>query len=1059
MINLLHIADLHVNNSNFEIAQKRIEAVARDLRKIRDTKNVSTDLVVFGGDIVQAGSSDPQLFNKIKSDILAPLLSELNLTFDKFCFSFGNHEVNRDKTSQTFESGLVNLFDTNEGLNNFYDTFNNSTTERSYLEEKLSNADRFLSSLSNSHIIRNDIFSHTYMVKVREFNIGVLSLNSAWLSSQYGEDSENLRIIPRVVEEALDSIKGCDIILCAMHHPIEMLPKWNAREISLILSPHVDVVFSGHIHESDYDFHKKILGGLHLVSCNPILDMKKLKLSGYNLFSYSKKDEEAKIFLRRYYPERKEYDQETEKIQGGLIKLSNFHVKNDETAKGIKIARLKTKIFKSENETGLQLVVPFPDLERIVLADVFVEPLIANISTFDNDQNKLKYFKLDEILEERKNIIFYAGKEYGKTTLLNYLRDKILTDTDQYYSVLPVMIDFSDIHDSKLSGIVRKIAANLGGVLTYEQTIEYLKDGAFCVIIDDYDGGYSRSRPYKKRTFKEFYNEYPDNQIIVTRRESLAQIQKQKNHELKLILDAKKYYLRSFNTSKIRAFLEKWNNKKTFDVDAMLKQIVFYFHQLRIPVTPMTVSLFLGVLFKDKAKKNLKNEAYLVENYLENLLEKSDLGRVYDDIDYRDKERFLSHFAIILMEEGVISLPIIEFEEFKVKYFKLYDEEIPPHEVFDEMFSRGILVKSNERIQFKFKFMGSFYLARAMQNEPNTCGKVLQKDDFLAFDQAISYKAGLSRDDEALIKKLDERLTSALEKQLNPDEELLLAKAGDENLLLTYSNEIEEEIKTKNNKEEKDKAKDEIYLGYEEADPEIQEDNREDDIIRLLTLTSDVLKNTTKLKGELKVQYLKRNIQAYVKIMWLSVKSIAELIDTESLEELLKQLGNGMAENKSEKDEINYAVEKGKEIILQIIPVSTLMYMNEHLSNPRLKNTFYKVFEDSDHIIEEIYTALVMLNVDFSFGLDAVNKIVRKPNHFVYDNIIYLYIIIYCYENNVTPNVLDALLEILRKIRENHASTNKILPAHLKETFISDLRHRLLVKHQKQKVKDLNREH
>jgi type I restriction-modification system DNA methylase subunit len=108
---------------------------------------------------------------------------------------------------------------------------------------------------------------------------------------------------------------------------------------------------------------------------------------------------------------------------------------------------------------------------------------------------------------------------------------------------------------------------------------------------------------------------------------------------------AKIGYIGSLNTARIRQLLVKWKAKQEFDVDGMLNQILYYFQHCQIPVTPLAVILFLGVLFREKKNRNIRNEAVLIENYLETILEKLSPSRRDSESDFRDKEDFLAAVA------------------------------------------------------------------------------------------------------------------------------------------------------------------------------------------------------------------------------------------------------------------------------------------------------------------------------------------------------------------------------------------------------------------------------
>lgn len=90
-IRILHISDLHYDQSN-EDMQKIIESFFDDI-----IKQGEIDIIIFSGDLVQKG--DKNLFSEVKENFINPLLEKLNLTKNDFFIVPGNHETNREKTS------------------------------------------------------------------------------------------------------------------------------------------------------------------------------------------------------------------------------------------------------------------------------------------------------------------------------------------------------------------------------------------------------------------------------------------------------------------------------------------------------------------------------------------------------------------------------------------------------------------------------------------------------------------------------------------------------------------------------------------------------------------------------------------------------------------------------------------------------------------------------------------------------------------------------------------------------------------------------------------------
>ncbi len=342
------------------------------------------------------------------------------------------------------------------------------------------------------------------------------------------------------------------------------------------------------------------------------------------------------------------------------------------------------------------IICPFDGLNDIKIEDVFVEPLISNQSTFSKDYKAKEYFKLGDILSKNENVVFYSRKEYGKTSLLRYVESEMLRNEEVFEGKLPVFIQFINLPKNNPDSIRRIVRTTLDGNITEEVTTNYLESGRFVILIDDFDDYNDDDREKRKKELFNIIDKYPKCRYILSANENLSQSFKEESIKLANSINASRFYLCSFNTARIRQLLEKWCHYEDFDVDGMLNHIVFYFQQLRIPVTPMAVTLFIGVLIRDRAKKNLRNEAYLIENYLETILEKLGKGSFHGQMDFRDKESFLANVAYKMYVKGEFELTKAEFERDKIDYFETYDEDLPNERIFEDFYKKGILQESSE---------------------------------------------------------------------------------------------------------------------------------------------------------------------------------------------------------------------------------------------------------------------------------------------------------------------------------------------------------------------------
>jgi len=392
------------------------------------------------------------------------------------------------------------------------------------------------------------------------------------------------------------------------------------------------------------------------------------------------------------------------------------------------------------------------------------------------------------------------------------------------------------------------------------------------------------------------------------------------------------------NTTKIRELLHKWNIFGKYDVDKMLKQIVYYFRQLQVPVTPMTVTLFIGVLFRDKSQKNIRNEAYLIENYFEEILEKLSDEETDHELDFKEKESFLIYIAKTMVDSDTYEWTLAKYEEVKINYFKKFDEDIPRESTFNSFFSKQILANNNRIITFKFRFWLNFFIARGMQKDKEFDSKLMSREDYLRFSTAIAYKAGLLRDDHALLAEIDKRTSSAMHEILGQQQELIYEMNLFQKSIVLLTKQVKSDIIEKNHLEIKDAASDQMYLQNVDQLENTSISNDADDelekAIRLITLESDILRNTRELTAEDRKLYISKNVDYYIGTMWASIEDFKLFIHDISIREIYEiLLGEEIDVLKNERTE--ELVKKMQEIIYRVLPVSVILHMSDHMGNAK----------------------------------------------------------------------------------------------------------------------------
>lgn len=1032
-INILHLSDLHFSERGKVDINRIRDGLLIDLRKLEKDEGVKPQLIFFTGDLIGKGQNHEAEFKLALDEFIRPLLKALSLTDSGLFIVPGNHEVDRTKLKELLEAGLTDKLTDRNSLHKFYNY--PDPDEKKMLEMKLSAYGEFKANFKNKPIETNyyyDVFKTT----ISNINFGIVCLNSAWRCLNDDKDEGRLIIGAEILEKAASVIKDCDIKIAISHHSFDMLTRWDKEDVQSAMVRYIDLFFVGHIHKSDFEHMQRLMGRVYVSTCAPLFSDK--FPSGYSLLSLDLENKRLLAYLRRWYPGgRNEFAEETEKCDKGLKIIDDFTCRNEMRNDLLEIFKIRHKLVQ-QNECSL-IIIPLDTLKDIGIYDVFVQPIITDTSNFVNKTNK-QAFDLNDLLAGIDNLIFFGGKESGKTFLLNYIKDEIFRNS-KFEDIIPVYIEFSKLPKNNVTSIIKdNIVPFLEGNCEKDKIKKYLDLGKIVIIIDDYNDLNDDDREKRVEVLYEFSKIYPKCRYIFSMNENLSQTFREESLRLNELFKAKNYYISPFNTSKIRELISKWRQySPKIDVDKMVEQIVYCFRQFQIPVTPMAVTLFIGVLFRGGGKKNIKNEAYLIENYLQTILEKIYI-KEDSEFDFQEKESFLAHIAYRMVEKNKFDWEKNEFEKEKIDYFDFLDQDVPSPNVFKELFDKGILQENNQKIYFNCKAWFNFFLAKKMQKEKAKMYEILNRPDYLRYETAIGYKAGLDRNDSELLKEIDLRTSQALKRIMKKNMGREFDTKPAELILLDFSDEIAKEIKEKNTDLEKDKIKDKELL-YKESE-------ELDELLILVTLDSDIVRNTTEIGKLIKQKYLKNSMDYYIYLMWYTleeVKTFIKKVDMDGLKQILFRDDEDKKKDKKIDVQIRKSIERMKSLVLNIVPASVILYMADHLANNKLDKATVSIIKVEKVILNKLFYSLLLVKLNFNKSLRYIEELIMSSKSYTIDFIILVYLRFYCYENKLSEEMLNDVLELMHKIIKKYkANKHEQLPPFLKDAFISDMRHEII---------------
>ncbi len=239
-IRWLHLSDFHVGKDGYGQSQlfKYILTHVEGESK--------PDFVFITGDIAQSGKSEQ--YDKFSVEFLEPLKKIVGNQCRIFCVP-GNHDVDRLKeefvTREVIREKSQNFFDPDDnGKNKRKAIFSRFDAYAEYDQLYLDNEASWLTSPDGCF---------AYNADVKGCNVGILGINTAWLSENR-EDKGQLTAGKLIVEKGLEAIAKSDVKIVLGHHPLDWFHPDDLPGIRALFGKCRVIYLHGHLHENSSRF-------------------------------------------------------------------------------------------------------------------------------------------------------------------------------------------------------------------------------------------------------------------------------------------------------------------------------------------------------------------------------------------------------------------------------------------------------------------------------------------------------------------------------------------------------------------------------------------------------------------------------------------------------------------------------------------------------------------------------------------------------------------------------------------------------------------------------------
>jgi CheY-like chemotaxis protein len=315
----LHISDLHFHPPNYG-TDIVLENLLDDIKQQMVKHDLNLDFVAVTGDVAHTGNMSQY---KHAIDFFDRLLQVTGLQKRQLFVVPGNHDIDwaliKDEVATEHTETLTNK------------EVVDSTLGKPSALRRILGKFRHYKRFVNTYLVdsektplhpcdHNHLF-FTETIKKGESRIGLLGLNSAWMSAykwrpgehrKGADDRHNLILGRRQLREALKEIEGprLDVVIALMHHPTEWLKdEIDREEIEALLEQNCHFILRGHLHDNKVIQQKTPGGDAMTITAGASFKTRgnDLDYNGYNFVRLDFESDEGTIYLRCYSKKHKEF--------------------------------------------------------------------------------------------------------------------------------------------------------------------------------------------------------------------------------------------------------------------------------------------------------------------------------------------------------------------------------------------------------------------------------------------------------------------------------------------------------------------------------------------------------------------------------------------------------------------------------------------------------------------------------------------------------------------------------------------------------------------------------
>lgn len=748
MIRIIHISDFHLDATILYDWESYTKNALLETINAQQQCQVADTFVICSGDMInKAGvgyGGVLKALQRFNEKVIQPVLKGTGLPLDHFILTPGNHEVDRKADDEDHAEGARSMIE-KKGVSKIND-YTRALLDGDYKDfKRIKEYNAFVAELyKDIENIKVSPLGVTFTFDTTEGKLGVAAFNSVWNCYDHDDFNRGLAIGEPQYKFCKNNLEGCDIKIAAMHHPLEWM-KFEKTTIQSWVYSDFQFLFIGHVHETE-SYSKSTVYGSLLVDMSPsyTTDIRSAVggalTNGFSIIDYINDSREFTCSYFKYNHQNRKYIPNIDICESGVYadRLPNSSPGSLAEIQHHAIEYISTeKLSEFDNS-----IIPMKAHAINTLKEAFVMPPIRKHADSEG-----KEYEMRDLLSSKSNILLFGTSESGKTVMLQRLLMEAVEDYAKYHAI-PVYVDFETIGNRDIESLIRDFID-----VNSKQTHELIANGRIFLFVDNYN-----PKQESKYVANMLYRFVADNDVKII---AASDCQSEGVLPLGILEEINEiafeyFFISRFSSDKVKQMMVKWSPKDEFiERNTKLEKMVTSFCNYSLPCTAMSVSLYLWST--EKADREPVNEAVLLDIYIEIILEKLNLNNAYQNsFDYRNKTMLLAYLAEKVKEKYPVNLTYGEYID-HISYY-LHNvvgfDKFDPKKIGDYFIDRKLFTRTGDEMQFAHTCFYHFFLAQRMKDSESFKDKILAKDCYYKNDRAVSYYAGLVRNDKGLLEFL-----------------------------------------------------------------------------------------------------------------------------------------------------------------------------------------------------------------------------------------------------------------------------------------------------------------